>query len=128
MAQRETYGSGESDPNEARYGCTATAKIGPNDVLSVRSFYGCPAYHAMAEVGVTSHPQDSAAASPADCSIRTARGARTGVRTLLALVLATTPSVDLFTHKGFTPWGRLPGVAELDDVERDLVILGRRMP
>jgi len=28
---------------------------------------------------------------------------------------------------GFAGWGRLPRVAELDGVERDLLILGRRL-
>jgi L-amino acid N-acyltransferase YncA len=28
---------------------------------------------------------------------------------------------------GFERWGRVPGVAELDGVERDLVIVGRRL-
>ncbi len=33
----------------------------------------------------------------------------------------------LFETFGFEPWGTLPRVAVLDGVERDLVILGRRL-
>jgi L-amino acid N-acyltransferase YncA len=37
------------------------------------------------------------------------------------------PSMRLFGGFGFTAWGTLPRVAVLDGVERDLVILGRRL-
>ena len=53
---------------------------------------------------------------------------RMGIATLLAFVFAhNAPSISLFTGRGFSAWGRLPLVAELDGVERDLVILGRRV-
>jgi phosphinothricin acetyltransferase len=37
------------------------------------------------------------------------------------------PSIALFERHGFVRWGLLPGVAELDGVERDLAILGLRL-
>ena len=37
------------------------------------------------------------------------------------------PSLRLFEKFGFARWAHLPGVALLDDVERDLVIVGRRV-
>jgi L-amino acid N-acyltransferase YncA len=96
--------------------------------LSFRSFYGRPAYHATVETGVYVAP---AAQGRGVASSLLAHGIAAapalGIRTLLAFVFGhNTPSIDLFTHRGFVPWGRLPGVAELDSVERDLVILGRR--
>lgn len=36
------------------------------------------------------------------------------------------PSLGLFEKFGFQEWGRLPQVAELDGVKRDLVIMGKR--
>ncbi len=49
-------------------------------------------------------------------------------RTLLAFVFGhNAPSITLFENAGFSVWGLLPRVAELDGVERDLVILGRRV-
>ena len=33
----------------------------------------------------------------------------------------------LFERAGFVRWGHLPRVAELDGIERDVVILGRRV-
>jgi phosphinothricin acetyltransferase len=50
------------------------------------------------------------------------------VRTFLAFVFRhNAPSITLFEHAGFSVWGMLPRVAELDGVERDLVILGLRV-
>ena len=37
------------------------------------------------------------------------------------------PSLRLFQRHGFTRWAHLPRVAVLDGVERDLIILGRRV-
>jgi len=37
------------------------------------------------------------------------------------------PSLDLFQRFGFQRWGELPGVTLLDGVERDVIILGRRV-
>jgi L-amino acid N-acyltransferase YncA len=51
-----------------------------------------------------------------------------GLATLLAFVFAHNhPSVALFVKHGFERWGHLPGVARLDEQERDLLILGRRL-
>ena len=50
------------------------------------------------------------------------------IRTVLAFVFAhNAPSIALFEAAGFEAWGRLPRVAELDGIERDLAILGRRI-
>ena len=51
-----------------------------------------------------------------------------GIHTMIAFVFAhNAPSIALFESTGFAPWGRLPRVALLDGVERDLAILGRRI-
>jgi phosphinothricin acetyltransferase len=51
-----------------------------------------------------------------------------GLETLLAFVFAhNEPSVALFERLGFSRWGHLPRVARLDGVERDVLILGRRV-
>jgi phosphinothricin acetyltransferase len=38
-----------------------------------------------------------------------------------------TPSLKLFERFGFVRWGLLPRVTVLDGIERDVVILGRRL-
>ena len=50
------------------------------------------------------------------------------VATLLGFVFGhNAPSLALFERLGFERWALLPRVAELDGVERDLVIVGRRV-
>ena len=66
---------------------------------------------------------------PAACSTTRLRDAPAlGIRTLLAFVFGhNAPSITLFERCGFMSWGLLPRVAEIDGVERDLAILGRRL-
>lgn len=97
--------------------------------LSLRSFYGRPAYQATVEVGFYVDPkrqrQGIAAALLAHAI---AAAPSMGVKTLLAFVFAhNSPSLRLLERHGFAAWGHLPRVAELDGVERDLDILGLRV-
>ncbi|MFD2333311.1 GNAT family N-acetyltransferase [Cohnella sp. GCM10020058] len=51
-----------------------------------------------------------------------------GIKTLVGLVFGhNEPSLRLLGKHGFERWGRLPRVAELDGIERDLVIVGLRL-
>jgi L-amino acid N-acyltransferase YncA len=96
--------------------------------LSLRSFYGRPAYAATAEVGVYVDPASRGrgiARTLLAHALASAPDLR--LRTMLAFVFGhNVPSLSLFERAGFARWGLLPRVAELDGVERDLVILGRR--
>ena len=57
-----------------------------------------------------------------------ARAPALGVHTLTGYIFAhNEPSLHLFRRHGFTQWAHLPRVAVLDGVERDLIILGRRV-
>jgi len=98
--------------------------------LSLRSFYGRPAYAATVEVAVYTDPQArrrGVAKSLLHHALASAPAL--GVRTLLAFAFAhNAPSIALFEQAGFLPWGRLPRVAQLDGIERDLSILGLRIP
>ena len=98
--------------------------------LSLRSFYGRAAYAATVEVGIYVAPaaqRRGVAKSLLHHALQHAPSL--GIRTLLAFVFRhNTRSITLFArYGGFTQWGCLPRVAELDAVERDLVILGRRV-
>jgi phosphinothricin acetyltransferase len=97
--------------------------------LSLRSFYGRPAYAATVEVGVYTDPAAQRRGVGRSLLVHALASAPAlGVRTVLAFVFAhNTPSIALFERAGFASWGRLPRVAELDGVERDLTILGRRI-
>lgn len=97
--------------------------------LSIRSFYGRPAYHRTAEVSVYTAPAVQRKGFARGLLAHAIREAPSlGLSTLLAFVFGhNAPSLALFGGEGFESWGRLPRVALLDGVERDLVILGRRV-
>jgi hypothetical protein len=52
-----------------------------------------------------------------------------GITTLVGLIFGhNEPSLKLFQRLAFERWAFLPGVAQLDGVERDLVLMGRHCP
>src|SRR5438270_6307443 len=58
-----------------------------------------------------------------------ARAPSLGITALVGLIFGhNEPSLKLFQRFGFERWAFLPGVAQLDGVERDLVVMGRRCP
>jgi L-amino acid N-acyltransferase YncA len=97
--------------------------------ISYSNFYGRPAYSGTAEVSIYI---DEAA-----------RGKGIGryalqeaidfapsinVHTLLGFIFGhNQPSLGLFSKFGFETWAKLPKVANLDGIERDLIILGKRV-
>jgi phosphinothricin acetyltransferase len=57
-----------------------------------------------------------------------ARAPALGIHSLTGYIFGhNEPSLRLFKRHGFTQWAHLPCVAVLDGVERDLIILGRRV-
>src|SRR5215831_2100133 len=55
-----------------------------------------------------------------------ARAPSLGITALVGLIFGhNEPSLKLFRRFGFERWGFLPGVARLDGVKRDLVVMGR---
>ena len=129
VAQRETWFR-EFDPTLRPLWVYCNAEdSGAKGWLSLRSFYGRPAYRATVEVGVYVAPEAQRrgiARRLLDHALH--HSPALGIRTMLAFVFGHNgPSIALFERCGFEPWGRLPRVAELDGVERDLAILGRRV-
>jgi L-amino acid N-acyltransferase YncA len=97
--------------------------------LSFQSFYGRPAYHATAELSVYIAP-DAHRRGYARKLIAEAmrRAPEFGLRTLLGFIFGhNEPSLTLFRSFGFETWAHLPRVADLDGIERDLLILGHRL-
>src|SRR6185437_13877237 len=97
---------------------------------SFQSFYGRPAYNGTAEVSIyiTTAAQGKGLGkillekALAECL-------KLDIKNLLGFIFGhNLPSIHLFKKYGFEPWGHLPGVAVLDGVERDLVIMGRKVP
>jgi L-amino acid N-acyltransferase YncA len=109
-----------------------SAESAPDEIagwLSYSDFYGRPAYAGTAEVSIYVHEgwrgkglgrhalQQAIDHAPA-----------IGVHTLLGFIFGhNQPSLALFQRFGFATWGHLPRVATLDGVERDLLILGKRL-
>jgi phosphinothricin acetyltransferase len=98
--------------------------------LSFSSFYGRPAYDATAELSIyvdaTARRHGLGRALLARAI---ERAPSLGVTTLLGFIFGhNAPSLRLFEVHAFARWGTLPRVAVLDGVERDLVIVGRRVP
>ena len=97
--------------------------------LSFNDFYGRPAYQNTAEISIYV-AKDYRCQGIADGLLQKAiaKCPKLGIKTLLAFVFGhNIPSIKLFTKHGFTHWGLLPQVAEIDSLERDLLILGRRI-
>jgi phosphinothricin acetyltransferase len=97
--------------------------------LSFQSFYGRPAYHATAEVSVYVSPPNHRTGIGRTLLARAIEQApQLGLKTLLGFIFGhNDPSLRLFEGFGFQRWALLPQVAELDGVERDLIIVGRRL-
>ena len=97
--------------------------------LSFQPFYGRPAYHATAEVSVYAEAvSQHTGVGSALLARAVSQAPRLGIKTLLGFIFGhNEPSLRLFTRFGFERWGSLPGVAELDGIERDVVIVGGRV-
>jgi phosphinothricin acetyltransferase len=97
--------------------------------LSLRSFYGRPAYDETVEVGLYTAPAAQRRGhGRALLAHALAYAPSLRITTLLAFTFAHNgPSLTLFRNAGFLDWGLLPGVAKLDGVRRDVVILGRAL-
>lgn len=97
--------------------------------LSFNSFYGRPAYNGTVEVSIyvdEQHRRHGVGRWLLQESIRRAPECR--VTTLLGFIFGhNEPSLRLFAQFGFERWAHLPRVAVLDGVERDLIIVGRRI-
>ncbi|MEZ2320854.1 MAG: N-acetyltransferase family protein [Microcoleus sp.] len=97
--------------------------------LSLQRFYGRAAYQHTAEVSIYIAP-DRQCCGVGQKLLQQAirRCPELGIKTLIGIIFAhNQPSLKLFNKFGFQTWGHLPQVAELDGVERDVVIIGLRL-
>lgn len=97
--------------------------------VSFKSFYGRPAYDQTAEIAIYLDPDyrgQGIGRQLLDYAIKLSPNLK--IKTLLGFVFAhNSPSLGLFGKAGFTIWGHLPKVAEIDEQEYDLLILGLRI-
>ncbi|HYW22414.1 MAG TPA: GNAT family N-acetyltransferase [Nodularia sp. (in: cyanobacteria)] len=97
--------------------------------LSFKSFYGRPAYDSTAEISLYISPSVHRRGLGRQLLAQAiSESPNLGIKTLLGFIFAHNhPSLNLFARFGFQNWGYLPQVAELDGVERDLIIMGLRI-
>lgn len=97
--------------------------------VSLQDFYGRPAYNATAEISI--YVDENFRGKGLGKKIVTKvmeECPKLGIDTVLGFIFAhNTPSIRLFESFGFERWAHLPEVAILDDVKRDLVILGKKI-
>jgi L-amino acid N-acyltransferase YncA len=97
--------------------------------LSYSNFYGRPAYSGTAEISIYVAGQWRGKGVGRYCLEQAiAFAPQIAVHTLLGFIFGhNVPSLALFRKYGFDTWADLPRVANLDGVERDLIILGKRV-
>ena len=97
--------------------------------LSFSTFYGRPAYNKTAELSVyVGESFRNRGLGSYFLANAIAHAPSIGIDRLIGFVFAhNQPSLELFGKFGFEHWGELPGVTLLDGVERDVIILGRRV-
>ncbi|SFL10030.1 phosphinothricin acetyltransferase [Paenibacillus sp. 1_12] len=97
--------------------------------LSYQSFYGRPAYNATAEISVyIAESYRSKGLGSLLIAKAIEEAPRLKLSTLVGFVFAhNEASLALLQKFQFEEWGYLPRIANLDGIERDLVILGKRL-
>ena len=97
--------------------------------ISFQPFYGRPAYSKTAEISIYLDP-NFRGKKLGQQFLKEAimKAPELGINNLLAFIFGdNTASLKLFKKFGFKEWGHLPGVAEIDANEKDLLILGLRV-
>ncbi|MEB3309298.1 MAG: GNAT family N-acetyltransferase [Snowella sp.] len=97
--------------------------------LGFQQFYGRPAYQKTAELSIYIDPNfQRQGIGKILLSKAIQESQNLNLKTLLGFIFAhNKPSLKLFTNYGFEQWGYLPQVAELEGIERDLIIMGRKI-
>jgi L-amino acid N-acyltransferase YncA len=97
--------------------------------IGLQDFYGRPAYKATCEVSLYVAPESQRLGLGLGLVERLLdRCPDFEVKVLLALIFAhNQPSLQLFQRLGFSEWGLLPQVAEMDGQSYGLAIWGRRV-
>jgi L-amino acid N-acyltransferase YncA len=97
--------------------------------MSYSNFYGRPAYSGTAELSIYIAAEWRGKGLGKYCLEQAiAFAPEIKVHTLLGFIFGhNVPSLALFRKFGFDTWANFPRVANLDGIERDLIILGKRV-
>ena len=94
---------------------------------SFSDLYARPAYHISSEISIYLH-QDYHGKGLGGLLTRwmLTQGPSLGIRNVVALIFAhNQPSLGLFTKLGFTQWGYMPQVCDMQGFIADVVMLGK---
>ncbi|MBA3662607.1 MAG: N-acetyltransferase [Bacteroidetes bacterium] len=97
--------------------------------MSFNSFYGRPAYDGTVEVSIYLEEKFRGKGLGKACLQKAIDVCgEFKVQNLLGFIFGhNEPSLNLFYKFGFEKWAHLPKVANMDGIERDLIILGKRV-
>ncbi len=127
VAERETWFAAHQRENRPLYVVRDAVSGCLMAWASLSDYYPRAAYNRTAEVSVYVDAQHRGAGLGKWLLGEIIRRAPAlGVHQLIAVVFAhNAPSLALFGGLGFSEWGRLPAVCELDGVLADVVVLGK---
>ncbi|MEE3715377.1 N-acetyltransferase family protein [Tumidithrix elongata RA019] len=97
--------------------------------LSFQMFYGRPAYQRTVEVSIYIAPSHQRCGVGKQLLAHAiAQSPKLQISNLVGMIFGhNVPSLRLFSSFGFQQWGLLPQIADLDRIERDLIIMGLRI-
>jgi len=97
--------------------------------MSFQSFYGRPAYGGTVEISIyVDENFRGKGFGESFLKFAIENSEKYGVKVLLGFIFGhNKPSLKLFEKYGFSSWGNLEKIAVLDDIERDLIIVGKRL-
>ncbi|MFH0780625.1 MAG: N-acetyltransferase family protein [Pseudomonadota bacterium] len=97
--------------------------------VSFQSFYGRPAYDHTAEISIYIAPEyrkKGLGRSLLSESLELTK--QLEIKSVICFIFShNIPSIRLFKSFGFEEWGKLPNIAEMDDKEYSLSIIGKRV-
>ncbi|WP_085246580.1 GNAT family N-acetyltransferase [Gilliamella mensalis] len=97
--------------------------------ISLSSFYGRPAFYKTVEISLYLH-QDFRGKKIGQFVVDKIEqfAKQVGIEAIFSYVFRhNLPSVNLFKKMQYQQWGLLPKIAELDNIQRDLMIWGKRL-
>ena len=97
--------------------------------VSFQSFYGRPAYDATVEISIyLDSNQRGKGLGKHVLGYCIDKAPEFGIKTILGFIFShNEPSLRLFKHFSFEEWANFPNIATLDNIERSLTILGKRV-
>ncbi|MFD1319119.1 GNAT family N-acetyltransferase [Loigolactobacillus zhaoyuanensis] len=127
VAQRKPWFAAHQQRRRPLWLITAAGQ--PAGWLSLSDFYGRAAYQATVEISLYIDEKFRGQhIGKKSLAYAEQQASGLGIKTILGFIFGQNqPSLQLFTKQGYTQWGKLPQVAELDEQLSDLVILGKQI-